>query len=388
MFFNKGKIQIFLIGLFFWCFFLFGDSVSAANKLYYCDYNINMASEGAKIPFKIIVYDNETIKFENGSHSLSTSNDFFYLQNGSTFGSVGLNINIKYGDMKQNGRDYCPDLNLNVTNSFNYILKVGNVGTAVNQYYTTTGGEPKYYSENENPNKVTLTHSCDNFNFLSSSSEANEMLLYFDFKLKLNMYNTGQREMCVNIKGVDEACSYVRNNSGMLTQYNDGFNSYGFIIEKDEVDQFFKQNTGHELNQNIFICPETIYVYYANQSDYFFTLDKEKAQYESSGYGELTPDVPGESEKDTLINECDTIPESIRTYILQALKLIRWVGLAAMVILGVLDFTKAVASDDQDALKKAWGNFTKRLIAVIILFLIPMLIELILYLADIPTCGI
>ena len=59
-----------------------------------------------------------------------------------------------------------------------------------------------------------------------------------------------------------------------------------------------------------------------------------------------------------------------------------------MIFLGVLDFTKAVASDDQDALKKAWGHFIKRLIAVIILFLLPLLMELIFDLVDITTCKI
>ena len=84
---------------------------------------------------------------------------------------------------------------------------------------------------------------------------------------------------------------------------------------------------------------------------------------------------------------CEVLPESIKNYIMDALNLIRWVSLALMIVLGTLDFVKAAASDDQDALKKAWQNFIKRLIAVIILFLLPILVEFILYIAGLAGFG-
>ena len=93
-------------------------------------------------------------------------------------------------------------------------------------------------------------------------------------------------------------------------------------------------------------------------------------------------DIPDIPDDDTDISNCETIPAAIKEYITQALRLIRWIGLVLMIILGVLDFTKAVASDDQEAVKKAWQKVIKRLIAVIILFLLPMLVELILDLVN------
>ena len=87
------------------------------------------------------------------------------------------------------------------------------------------------------------------------------------------------------------------------------------------------------------------------------------------------------------IEVCETIPKILREYIVDALKVIRWIGLVAMIILGVLDFTKAVASDDQDLLKKSWGHFTKRLIAVIILFIIPLLVEFSLNIVGVESCS-
>lgn len=92
------------------------------------------------------------------------------------------------------------------------------------------------------------------------------------------------------------------------------------------------------------------------------------------------PDLPDDG--DTDVSNCELIPQAVKEYITQALRLIRWIGLVLMIILGVLDFTKAVASDDQEAVKKAWQKVIKRLIAVIILFLLPMLVELILDLVN------
>lgn len=62
-------------------------------------------------------------------------------------------------------------------------------------------------------------------------------------------------------------------------------------------------------------------------------------------------------------------------------KLFNYVKLIApllVIIFGSLDFGKAVLSSDQDALKKAQGNFIKRCIAAVILFFLPTLIMLIL----------
>ena len=49
-----------------------------------------------------------------------------------------------------------------------------------------------------------------------------------------------------------------------------------------------------------------------------------------------------------------------------------------LIVLGMLDFTKAVAVSEDGATKKAGIKFLKRLIAVVIIFLLPTLINFIL----------
>lgn len=61
-------------------------------------------------------------------------------------------------------------------------------------------------------------------------------------------------------------------------------------------------------------------------------------------------------------------------------------GPILVIILGTVDLTKAVLSADEQAMKKAWKNASKRLIAAILLFIIPLILTIILKLA--ATAGI
>ena len=49
-----------------------------------------------------------------------------------------------------------------------------------------------------------------------------------------------------------------------------------------------------------------------------------------------------------------------------------------VIILGILDFIKAVGSDKEDDMKKAQGKFMKRLIAAALVFIVPLILEFIL----------
>jgi len=80
---------------------------------------------------------------------------------------------------------------------------------------------------------------------------------------------------------------------------------------------------------------------------------------------------------------CEVIPASIRTWIKDTLNLVKYIALALVIVLGILDFLKAAGSGEAEAMKKAGSSFLKRIIAVIILFLLPLIVELILNLIEI-----
>lgn len=61
--------------------------------------------------------------------------------------------------------------------------------------------------------------------------------------------------------------------------------------------------------------------------------------------------------------------------------IVRWIKYiipAIVIVLGILDFIKAIASDKDDEMKKAQGRFIKRLIAAALIFIVPFIIEFIL----------
>ena len=69
------------------------------------------------------------------------------------------------------------------------------------------------------------------------------------------------------------------------------------------------------------------------------------------------------------------------------LNILRIIGVVLMIVLGVLDFTKALTSSDADAMKKAVNMFVKRLIIVILILFIPAIIDLLFSIIDKTSCS-
>jgi len=92
---------------------------------------------------------------------------------------------------------------------------------------------------------------------------------------------------------------------------------------------------------------------------------------------------------------CEVISPALKKWLMQLLDIIKIAALILTLIFGMLDFFKGVASGEADATKKMWKSFYKRLIAVGILFLLPVIIEFILGIVSIngvdpnnPLCGL
>ena len=70
--------------------------------------------------------------------------------------------------------------------------------------------------------------------------------------------------------------------------------------------------------------------------------------------------------------------ERLIVWIDNIFKWIKYILPVLVIVLGILDFIKAIASDKDDEMKKAQGRFIKRLIAAALAFLIPLIITFIL----------
>lgn len=81
---------------------------------------------------------------------------------------------------------------------------------------------------------------------------------------------------------------------------------------------------------------------------------------------------------------CGSLGNKIINWIFKVFKLIRYGLPAVVIILSILDYIKALASEDDGEMKKVNKRFMFRLIAVVLLFVVPFIIDFILGLFNIP----
>lgn len=90
-------------------------------------------------------------------------------------------------------------------------------------------------------------------------------------------------------------------------------------------------------------------------------------------------------------NPKDSVNKPPAYYLQFTFNLMKYAAIIILLVLTIIEYAKAVASSNQDAIKKATINTVKRLIIAVIIFVLPMLIEFLLKLLGIyssSTCGI
>nr|DAW91252.1 MAG TPA: hypothetical protein [Bacteriophage sp.] len=132
-----------------------------------------------------------------------------------------------------------------------------------------------------------------------------------------------------------------------------------------------------------------VYNAYFDNTEYSNKLTSYQKDYES--YKSLIENgkkTTTENTDDSKYNEgqevsgCEVVPEVVRKWIKISLNFVKYAALILVIVLGTIDFIKAAASGEPDSMKKAGQSFIKRVVAVVILFLLPMLVELILNLIN------
>lgn len=94
-----------------------------------------------------------------------------------------------------------------------------------------------------------------------------------------------------------------------------------------------------------------------------------------------------DSNKITTATDCKQVVGGVDVFIVDLFNMVKWVALALAIALGMLDFFKAITGGKDDDLAKAAQKFMKRLIAVVALFILPVLIEWILDISGVPHGG-
>lgn len=81
---------------------------------------------------------------------------------------------------------------------------------------------------------------------------------------------------------------------------------------------------------------------------------------------------------------CGSLGTKMVSWLFRILKIIRYIVPVLVILLGIIDFMKAIASGNDDEMKKAGAKFVKRLIAATLIFLVPFLLEFIFNIINVP----
>ncbi len=81
---------------------------------------------------------------------------------------------------------------------------------------------------------------------------------------------------------------------------------------------------------------------------------------------------------------CGSLGHKIVSWLFKIIKFVRYAIPALLIILSILDYIKAIASDSEDEMKKVISRFSKRLVAAALIFIIPFVLEFILNIFNLP----
>lgn len=200
--------------------------------------------------------------------------------------------------------------------------------------------------------------------------------------------NKDYSEQIINTKWIgicnyDEVVLYFNNDTYILdNKRKDLIERVGAKFSLYELLDFYEQTNS---------CPARLYKVVNAYSGAIFSstyhLNKVSNSIEIKFVKEGSVVIPNENinkdDEKVELDDCSNLfsqgfIDEINSYLV----LVRILVPILLVILGILDFAKAIFSSNEDGMKKAQQKFIKRLIAAIIVFLIPLLVDLLLEIAN------
>lgn len=149
-------------------------------------------------------------------------------------------------------------------------------------------------------------------------------------------------------------------------------------------------------------CPNVYTVFYDYANRYTASMNKDNLDDGSKTTNDNINNTPATKKGNSDISDlsdkswsneegCTALKNGKTIEILrQILNYLQLAAVALLLVLGSLDFAGAVMSDKDDAMKQAGNKFIKRLIASVIVFLVPVLVNIVLFIADKSesVCGL
>lgn len=252
----------------------------------------------------------------------------------------------------------------------NNIYITGNIEDAKTFAGTGLFGDENSSDNNSNGNSSTETKPelntvAKNCKSTKVDNTYSSLKTPFSTEYELKQFKSGDIKICfMQDSGKNEYC---KNNYDYVT--------YGKIYQLVVDTNMFKDDSD-------IVCPTVIYEVISKDMIFLTTNLEDAKTYSEEN---KLPDSVIEDYKVNLgedVEGCEVVPDVIKKWIKLALNFVKYIALVLVIVLGTLDFIKAAGSGEPDGMKKAGQAFMKRVIAVIILFLLPMLVDLILNLIN------
>lgn len=145
-------------------------------------------------------------------------------------------------------------------------------------------------------------------------------------------------------------------------------------------------------------CPVQIEILNENDSTPIIYIDSDSPNMKRIVATTIDLDIPSlfESTEGAKIESCADALGSVGVGALKFVYNIIRIGVPIiLLVLGTLDFAQAIFAQDESGIKKAQGKFVKRLIIAVVIFLIPIVLSMLLNLANsiwpnikVDLCGI
>lgn len=256
-----------------------------------------------------------------------------------------------------------------------------------NMFADSTNGVSGVYT-NKDLKSLLEKKQCPKYIYIASSASKKKIAFIFSSK-KID-----------NAKDLFEKAGYVvefeQNGGNYLSEQYKKLYEEQVAKMKANIEEYKNQNYGEVYNEE---CSKTskfgetgniVIEYYekykkqlfsVNSSYNFSSGDKILEEYKTYKCASKPSDGSNYN-GGTEVNGCEVVPPVVKKWIKVALNFVKYVALVLVIILGTLDFIKAAGSGEPDAMKKAGQSFIKRVVAVIILFLLPMIVDLLLNLIE------
>lgn len=219
------------------------------------------------------------------------------------------------------------------------------------------------------PESEKTTGFCS-FSINNLDNENNKLNLNYDgtdnVYFKLFTYADGKRKFCTMFKN-ESICSDAFETSISSIKID------SVVKNKDNEDVTFELK-----NDGDFSCSK-------------FSRDKVQVTKSGNNYiiklkEEKQTETKIDKNKDNAMDLSGCIiDDSTQSIIDWIMNLVRLGGVILLVVLGMLDFIKAAASGEQEEMKKSKSKFVKRLIACVVLFFVPIIVDILVGLVNLGS---